>query len=70
MNEEEVYSLKELIILNAGQNRLMYFELVETNNNDEIKIIEPDIEDKSEKYAQKSESKKAKIVVEIRFQIV
>lgn len=33
MNEKIIYSLKDLILLNQGKNKLMYFEIVEESAN-------------------------------------
>ena len=71
MNEKVIYSLKDLILLNQGKTRLLYFEIVEESLNKSGSRFEPESEHNVNSKYSESVSKienTAQIVVEIKFQ--
>jgi hypothetical protein len=51
MNEKVLYSLKDLILLNQGKNRLMYFEIIEEQKS--MSNFNSDTQAQTNKYTQK-----------------
>jgi len=74
MNENIIYSLKDLLLLNQNKNKLLYFEIVEESKGSKSKLnlMEPESENiSSSKYASSSQLKDQNvIVVEIKFQAI